>query len=71
MGSVPTELSGELSRLEQIFTVDQKKLKEITERFIEELEDGKNKYVSDHCRYITSSLTTMQLCLPDYGLFSS
>lgn len=38
--SLSSELEKELQRLEEIFTVDAKKLKEISQRFGEELQEG-------------------------------
>jgi len=36
-----TELHGELEKLEQLFLVDKAKLKQISQRFEEELQEGK------------------------------
>jgi hexokinase len=40
MKDLPSELQKELDQLEKQFWVDQQKLKEITKRFVEELEEG-------------------------------
>ena len=40
MADVPKDLLQEIKRLEELFTVDTKKLKGITEHFISELEKG-------------------------------
>ena len=42
MYELPHELAEELSQLESAFTIQKAKLKKITDRFIEELEDGKH-----------------------------
>lgn len=39
---VPKDLLKEIKHLEQLFTIDTPKLKEITERFVHELEKGEN-----------------------------
>ena len=41
MADVPKDLLDHIKHLEEIFTVDQKKLKEITEHFVKELEKGR------------------------------
>jgi len=40
MADVPKDLLEQIKELERLFTVDQAKLKEITERFVKELEKG-------------------------------
>lgn len=40
MADLPPELEKEMERLDKQFWVDQKKLKSIVKRFIEELEEG-------------------------------
>lgn len=40
MADVPKDLMQEIKRLEQMFTVDTAKLKEITDHFVKELEKG-------------------------------
>lgn len=40
MADVPKDLLQEIKRLEEMFTVDKTKLKEITEHFISELDKG-------------------------------
>lgn len=40
MADVPKELAQQIKKLEEIFTIDTKKLKEITEHFIGELTKG-------------------------------
>ncbi len=42
MADVPKELLDEIKELERLFTVDQIKLREVTEHFIKELEKGKS-----------------------------
>ncbi len=42
MADVPKDLLQQIKRLEELFTVDTKKLKEITEHFIKELEKGES-----------------------------
>jgi hexokinase len=41
MADVPKDLMQEIKRLEDLFTVDSKKLKAITEHFVSELTKGK------------------------------
>lgn len=43
MADVPQDLLEQIKELERIFTVDQKKLKEITDHFVKELTKGKLK----------------------------
>lgn len=43
MADVPQDLLEQIKELERIFTVDQKKLKEITDHFVKELIKGKLK----------------------------
>ena len=40
MADVPKDLLEQIKYLERLFTVDQAKLKEITDHFVEELEKG-------------------------------
>ncbi len=40
MADVPKDLLQQIKRLEELFTVDTKKLKEVTEHFVKELEKG-------------------------------
>ena len=40
MADIPKDLLEEIKELERLFTVDQAKLKQITERFVKELEKG-------------------------------
>ena len=44
MNDVPGDLLGEISRLEEMFTVEQPKLKEITNHFVDELAKGQLLY---------------------------
>lgn len=46
MADVPHDLLGQIKRLEELFTVPQDKLKEITDHFVGELKQGK---VSSQC----------------------
>ena len=41
MADVPKDLLEQIKELEALFTVDQKKLKEITDHFVKELEKGR------------------------------
>ena len=41
MADVPKDLLDQIKELENIFTVDQAKLKEITDHFVKELEKGR------------------------------
>ena len=41
MADVPKDLLEQIKELEKLFTVDQAKLKEVTTRFVKELEKGK------------------------------
>ena len=43
LADVPQDLLEQIKELEKIFTVDQKKLKEITDHFVKELTKGKLK----------------------------
>lgn len=43
MADVPQDLLEQIRELERIFTVDQKKLKDITDHFVKELTKGKLK----------------------------
>ncbi len=40
MADVPKDLLEQIKELERLFTVDQAKLKKITEKFVKELEKG-------------------------------
>ena len=40
MADVPEDLLGQIKYLEKIFTVDQAKLKEVTDHFVKELDKG-------------------------------
>jgi hexokinase len=40
MADVPKDLQQEIRRLEEVFTIDGKKLKQITEHFVKELAKG-------------------------------
>lgn len=42
MADVPDDLLEQIKYLENIFTVDQAKLKEVTSHFVKELEKGKS-----------------------------
>lgn len=42
MADVPKDLLEQIKELERLFTVDQAKLKEVTEHFVTELEKGKS-----------------------------
>ena len=42
MADVPDDLLEQIKYLERIFTVDQTKLKEVTNHFVKELEKGKS-----------------------------
>lgn len=42
MADVPKDLLEQIKELERLFTVDQAKLKEVTEHFVKELEKGKS-----------------------------
>ncbi len=42
MADVPDDLLEQIKYLEKIFTVDQAKLKEVTNHFVKELEKGKS-----------------------------
>ena len=42
MADVPDDLLGQIKYLENVFTVDQAKLKEVTNHFVKELEKGKS-----------------------------
>ena len=42
MADVPDDLVEQIKYLENIFTVDQAKLKEVTNHFVKELEKGKS-----------------------------
>lgn len=44
MADVPQNLLEQIKELERLFTVDQQKLKEITEHFVKELTKGKLSY---------------------------
>lgn len=41
MADVPQDLLEQIQELEKLFTVDQAKLKEVTEHFVKELKKGK------------------------------
>lgn len=54
--SLPSELQKELQSLEEIFTVDAAKLKEISKRFGEELQEGRWRVLSrSECATLTIS----------------
>lgn len=42
MSNVPEDLLDEIKHLEEMFTVDKAKLKQITEKFVKELAKGKD-----------------------------
>ncbi len=42
MADVPKDLLDQIKELERLFTVDQTKLKEVTDHFVKELEKGKS-----------------------------
>ena len=42
MADVPKDLLDQIKELERLFTVDQNKLREVTDRFVKELEKGKS-----------------------------
>lgn len=48
MADVPKDLLQEIKRLEELFTVDTKALKAITDHFISELEKGRLKQMLRH-----------------------
>ncbi|KAK5942259.1 hypothetical protein PMZ80_004822 [Knufia obscura] len=50
---LPTELRDELEKLEQQFYVDRKKLKQISERFQQELEEGLQDHGKNIAMYVT------------------
>ena len=43
MADVPKDLLEQIQRLEQLFTVDTAKLKEVSDHFVKELEKGKSQ----------------------------
>lgn len=43
MADVPKDLLGEIQKLEELFTVDTAKLKQITKHFVSELDKGKKR----------------------------
>lgn len=51
MADVPDDLLEQIKYLEKIFTVDQAKLKEVTNRFVKELEKGKSSVLSRQWRH--------------------
>lgn len=46
MADVPKDLLDQIKELERLFSVDQAKLKELTEHFVKELEKGKSSRTS-------------------------
>ena len=42
MADVPKDLLDQIKELERLFTVDQTKLREVTDHFVKELEKGKS-----------------------------
>lgn len=48
MADVPKDLLQEIKKLEQQFTVETAKLKQITEHFVSELEKGKGPFAQEH-----------------------
>ena len=46
MADVPKDLLDQIKELERIFSVDQAKLKEVTDHFVKELEKGKSSGAS-------------------------
>ena len=56
MSDVPQDLLAQIKKLEEIFSVDKAKLKEITTHFVKELEKGK----SSSSLVSTSSLMPVQ-----------
>ena len=46
MADVPKDLLDQIKELERLFSVDQAKLKEVTEHFVKELEKGKSSIPS-------------------------
>ena len=51
MSDVPDDLLEQIRYLERIFTVDQAKLKEVTDHFVKELEKGKSSVLLHWRRY--------------------
>jgi hexokinase len=49
MADVPKDLLNQIKEFEEIFTVDQKKLKEIVAHFVKELEKGTPRNWRCHC----------------------
>jgi hexokinase len=48
LAQVPSDLSAQVQRLEDLFTVSTEKLKEITDHFVSELERGLASDEGDH-----------------------
>lgn len=59
MADVPGNLLDQIKELERLFSVDQAKLKEVTEHFVGELEKGKSSRASG----LPSHLTCFQVSL--------
>ena len=57
MADVPDDLLEQIKYLEKIFTVDQAKLKEVTEHFVKELEKGKYSVLPRSDRILTPTRT--------------
>jgi hexokinase len=49
MADVPKDLLEQIKRLEELFTVDQARLKKITDHFVSELAKGMNDQSRDGC----------------------
>lgn len=45
MADVPKDLLEQIKDLERLFTVDQSKLKEVTDHFVKELDKGKSSQI--------------------------
>lgn len=55
MADVPKDLLEQIKDLERLFTVDQAKLKEVTDHFVKELEKGKSFQIHIHGPDLTSA----------------
>ena len=51
MADVPDDLLEQIKYLEKVFTVDQAKLKEVTNHFVKELEKGKSSVLLHRRRH--------------------
>lgn len=64
MADIPKDLLEQIKKLEELFTVDQAKLKEVTERFVHELEKGRANNQHQEMSELTSGQVSVSRAGP-------